>query len=992
LIDQETDETGVSLAYSEKVTFPTSGELTGPTVSSAPPADNVAPVLSNTSQTAIYDGPKVNSALVLSSSLIKLDTTELGSWTEQGVESIREILGVYRNANADPEDDSVQNYYGTFNQPDGEISLSPALGVVPAELVQFGRVGTSLLTVTPDSINAIQTVIGVYDNADLTGTDYYAGGTAMAAGDTVLKLGTALPSGTKRTYIKYAPAAGEEPPVYVHYFDKHTADTIFLAGEPITFRVSYSDADYDPPAYHDGVTGYLRAVISNISGDMLPLTPPVTNYSAATPFTVTMTNVPEGHKTLYFTGSDGYTGHTTNFPTGPTLPYDITVNYRPTLSGAGVDPTRGPLLTLFNFNVTFKDLGYQNGTPKVYVRLTSGTKEFLIEMSPAVTNPVYSNGVVYTASTAGLELTYGQYKVVFEASDGYQDALPLAQGVLTVREENHAPRVDHLSVSPAAGKLSQTFIYSATYYDADGDPPVLASGEKLTLVTDKGTSAQRTYLMSTTSTTPDYVAGVVYTASVPGSQLGIGEHTYTVEATDGTDSAPVPTGQSGPVLLVPVFSNLRVVSASSSDPDGASAVSSAAVGENVLVVGRMKFPRNTATGKPTSISGVTIQVTKPDGTTVALNGSVEMLSDEANTDTLNWVGKLSVSTYPMGVDPALVTGTNLTLSSSGEWKVSAVWGGDVKWDKVQTDDDSDGLNDGFSVTVGGPMRTVTVKNPSLPGDAAADTPVAEMITPPMVIGSGDPAAIFRGYDRARQMQVVRWDPQTGAYYKFGLQAYFPELLPGDAVWIKPKSEYPVESIKLADYVSGLLAVGNPDMTLDFTRQYRLIKVLAKSYTTQVNSTTGKTELAPCVIPLSAGWNQFGNIFLNWKTNAAGQIITPREDVGIPISEISVRYLNQTKSLADAAAVGWIRDYAWRFDAEDYNYVPVHATLAGAERVLKAWSGFWIRAFVSCDLIIDPNTSYNGVAATASMNSINSIGSTSTSITVNQLDMPPPMPE
>jgi hypothetical protein len=37
-------------------------------------------------------------------------------------------------------------------------------------------------------------------------------------------------------------------------------------------------------------------------------------------------------------------------------------------------------------------------------------------------------------------------------------------------------------------------------------------------------------------------------------------------------------------------------------------------------------------------------------------------------------------------------------------------------------------------------------------------------------------------------------------------------------------------------------------------------------------------------------------------------------------------------------------------------------------VLKAWSGYWIRAFVNCELEIDPNTSYNGAEASSSATS------------------------
>jgi hypothetical protein len=113
---------------------------------------------------------------------------------------------------------------------------------------------------------------------------------------------------------------------------------------------------------------------------------------------------------------------------------------------------------------------------------------------------------------------------------------------------------------------------------------------------------------------------------------------------------------------------------------------------------------------------------------------------------------------------------------------------------------------------------------------------------------------------------------------------------------------------------------------------------------------------------------------------------PREDVGIPIGEVTVRYLGQTKTLTAAKTAGWISDVAWRYDAEDRGYVRVHATAAGAETTLKAWSGQWIRAYVNCELIIDPNTAYNGATATVLSSFANETASRET------LDMPPPPPE
>jgi hypothetical protein len=113
---------------------------------------------------------------------------------------------------------------------------------------------------------------------------------------------------------------------------------------------------------------------------------------------------------------------------------------------------------------------------------------------------------------------------------------------------------------------------------------------------------------------------------------------------------------------------------------------------------------------------------------------------------------------------------------------------------------------------------------------------------------------------------------------------------------------------------------------------------------------------------------------------------PREDVGIPWKDIRVTYLGQTKTIADAAAAGWILGYAWRYDPLQKQYVKV-ADAAGSERVLKAWSGYWVRAYVNCQLEIDPNTSFNGVfTGTARSMAVGAMNSG------EAVEMPPPAPE
>ena len=52
--------------------------------------------------------------------------------------------------------------------------------------------------------------------------------------------------------------------------------------------------------------------------------------------------------------------------------------------------------------------------------------------------------------------------------------------------------------------------------------------------------------------------------------------------------------------------------------------------------------------------------------------------------------------------------------------------------------------------------------------------------------------------------------------------------PGDAVWIKPQTTYPFDTISQVNADSGWLAFGNPDSPVNYANQYRLVTVSAQS--------------------------------------------------------------------------------------------------------------------------------------------------------------------
>jgi WD40 repeat protein len=112
------------------------------------------------------------------------------------------------------------------------------------------------------------------------------------------------------------------------------------------------------------------------------------------------------------------------------------------------------------------------------------------------------------------------------------------------------------------------------------------------------------------------------------------------------------------------------------------------------------------------------------------------------------------------------------------------------------------------------------------------------------------------------------------------------------------------------------------------------------------------DTQPFSVPLKQGWNLVGNpwlIPLNWDLEA-----------------IKVQQSNAIKSLKDAQAAGWIKDYAWGWEQDANNpntgrYVLVYDTsiIPGVKGQLEPWKGYWVYAHTDCELILPPPSQSKG---------------------------------
>ena len=140
------------------------------------------------------------------------------------------------------------------------------------------------------------------------------------------------------------------------------------------------------------------------------------------------------------------------------------------------------------------------------------------------------------------------------------------------------------------------------------------------------------------------------------------------------------------------------------------------------------------------------------------------------------------------------------------WTITARWDGNSDYTTAVTGD--------IKLDVKGPTRVLAVSDISDP----LSTPVVDMVCMPLTAPNGDAGALF-GYDRARSMQIVRWDPEQRTYLWYG-DTYFPPLGPGNAVWVLPNGLYPKEALD----PNNLPSVVDPATdSINPAREYRLYK-------------------------------------------------------------------------------------------------------------------------------------------------------------------------
>jgi len=703
----------------------------------------------------------------------------------------------------------------------------------------------------------------------------------------------------------------------------------------------------DPAA--EGIT--VGDTVSIASLVMTQPSPPSTNYRQPVTYQVVTSALPIGAHTYHFSVVAPPTSTVVRFPAsgelnGPGVRSAAPAgNVPPVLTAGSVSPVSGLASDTFTFRVSYSDADNDPAAPHSgvvgYVMLvfTDGAREPVL-MRPAAPTSDWTSPVVHQAVIGNLPA--GTHRFHFLASDGYRsgatltrfpaDATGASDPTVSINSRPVLTIGPGQGVAPANGTTSTVFTWSVTYSDADNDAPAFVR-----VIIDGGAPVNMTKVTPGTN----YRAGVVYTYS---ATLGLGSHNYRFIANDGFQDAEQMPLQSGPLvqdLVEPELTEGRVDAVAGTpstfiysvkyrDPNGAPATSvmvfidsqpgramtrdpsySDAQGRSLYKSPPIQLAAGTHTYYFTASNGQAL-TRLPAGTAVftgpVVSGASLVLNVTPSAPNLGDEIVVSGSLTPSNLNPATLTVTatreedgsvvsrTVTTSSTGDYSVSL---GPANVSGLWTISVAWGGGGGYpaqstvqGVTVGGYAISL-VRNR------------IDMIGLSVIPTSADPADVFgdggtpgdTADDAATRMRLAMWSPTLNRYLIYPSDRATVRMEGGSGFWVMPTTTETV-------YASGRLW---PQDT-------------------------------PYAVQLSTGWNQVASVFA----------------MPVALGNAQVRYQGQVRTLASAAAAGWIRDYAWGWNPAAGTRGEYFLVRPGTQVTqLEPGRGYWIRALVDCELILRP---------------------------------------
>lgn len=591
------------------------------------------------------------------------------------------------------------------------------------------------------------------------------------------------------------------------------------------------------------------------------------------------------------------------------------LNLKPVLSNGTITPATGSHNAAFTYSVKYTD---SDGDAPAFVRVRILKPDSTEQVLNLTGSGDYSQGVTFTGSIpANSRLPVGDYQFRFEANDGTVDADPLQGDGPTVT--NAKPVLSSGSVAPARESGSAAFRYSVTYADTDGDAP-----EFVRVVVVQPDSSEITLDMTGSGT--DYTTGVIFTADVPAnSNLAPGSYGFRFIARDnyGADADPL-TGTGPQVNTPPQLLNPKVTPTSGklsteyvyevtykdADGDAPKAFTGTPGGEVQVNIDGTWYAMTKVGAGTDYVAGVTYQLKRrlSEGTHT-FQFRAQDQNDAVQTAVLTGptVNKATITlTAPSGT---AVLGQTVTLSGqltlSGSATVSA---------SVQ-------------VVISPPVGAGEVKNVT----TASDGSFSVQFTPG-VTGTWSAYASWAGneeYDGVNSAPVTVQVQGATFTIQPGISMISIPLIPpsSDPDFLFGLDTSTINLIRWSPldnrYVSGGAVVAQAGAGY-WVRATSTVNVAPVG--------TLADQSQPFSIQLLQGWNMIGSVYLQPTLLGAAQ----------------VRVAGQVMSLAEAAKKGLVRDYAWRYDPVARAYKMVSA----AEN-LQPFVGYWIRALVDAELILNP---------------------------------------
>jgi len=321
------------------------------------------------------------------------------------------------------------------------------------------------------------------------------------------------------------------------------------AATPLTFYVTYMDAENDPPSF-------IRMQVSDVGGTnnvMVPLSPldaGDTVYSDGAVYMSQPTRLPEGQHVIKAQASDGVERYPPGYPANQTLPFKgprgrvlavnaaaLTVTYE---LDSGTPFATGALR---NLGITAQEL---DATPAPI-----GAELTIIDNTRDSADP--SKGTLTFATGTTLTLTTND-NFIFSAAPGPNVAANRKPQLVLPSDDNDESIdpatgrfVNPPGLTPDNGRGSTTFTYTIIYVDDDqyaglrGNPPAYVR------VYIDGVQHDMTKVDANDTDYTTSGGGAEYRFTIDGATLGQGTaHTYFFLASDGLDIARRPAQTATP--------------------------------------------------------------------------------------------------------------------------------------------------------------------------------------------------------------------------------------------------------------------------------------------------------------------------------------------------------------------------------------------------------------------------------------------------------------